>query len=113
MATQARTAKPRLKFRFTRFIIYALLISFSIFYLLPVYLILTTSFKQYVDIDLYRMWDTPPVLFLDSCTNACIFSFDSFYEAWFGSEAVIGMGQAFLNSVVMAIPATIISTLLG
>ena len=104
MATQARTAsKPR--FKFTRFIIYAILISFSVFYLLPVYLILTTSFKQYVDIDLYRMWDAPPLLFLDRCTNGFVFCFDSFYEAWFGSEAVIGMGQAFMNSVIMAVPA--------
>ena len=114
MATKTgTTTKPRFHFRFTRFVVYAILISFSIFYLLPVYLILTTGFKQYVDIDLYRMWDPPPLLSLANCTNAFIFCFDSFYEAWFGSEAVIGMGQAFTNSVIMAVPATIISTALG
>jgi glucose/mannose transport system permease protein len=90
-----------------------LLLSFSVFYILPVYLILITSFKQYVDIDLYRMWELPPLLSLPNCTNAFIFCFDSFYEAWFGSEAVIGMGQAFTNSLILTIPSTILSTILG
>ncbi len=114
MTTRPITAtKPRFRFRLTRLIIYAILISFSVFYILPVYLILITSFKQYVDIDIYHMWDLPPFLTLDNCTNSFIFCFDSFYEAWFGSEAVIGMGQAFTNSVIMTVPATIISTMLG
>ncbi len=107
------TAKPRFHFKFTRLVIYAILLSFSAFYILPVYLILITSFKQYVDIDLYRMWELPPLLSLPNCTNAFIFCFDSFYDAWFGSQAVIGMGTAFYNSLVMAFPATIISTVLG
>ena len=114
MANQtATTPKGRFHFRWTRLIIYAVLILFSLFYILPVYLILLTSFKQYTDIDLYRMWALPPLFNLPNCTNAFIFCFDSFYEAWFGSEAVIGMGTAFMNSVRMAIPATIISTVLG
>ncbi len=114
MATQTvRVAKPRFRFKFSRLIIYLILISFAVFYLLPVYLILITSLKQYVDIDIYRMWDLPPVLILDNCTNGFIFCFDSFYEAWFGSEAIIGMGQAFVNSLKMAIPATLLSTILG
>jgi glucose/mannose transport system permease protein len=92
---------------------YGILILFSFFYILPVYLILITSFKQYTDIDLYSMWEFPPLFQLDACTNPLAFCFDSFYEAWFGSEAVIGMGQAFMNSVFMTIPATIISTILG
>jgi glucose/mannose transport system permease protein len=114
MATQSMTAsKPAPRFRLARLIIYAILILFSVFYVLPVYLILITGFKQYVDIDLYRMWQFPPLLSLEACTNPFIFCFDSFYEAWFGSEAVIGMGQAFNNSLIMTIPATILSTMLG
>jgi glucose/mannose transport system permease protein len=114
MATQAgTTTNPRFQFKLNRLIIYIILISFTVFYLLPVYLIHITGFKQYTDIDLYRMWDLPPLLSLGNCTNTFIFCFDSFYEAWFGSQAVIGMGQAFTNSVVMAVPATIISTVLG
>jgi glucose/mannose transport system permease protein len=120
MATQTMTtaktgvaAKRRSHFKWTRFIIYAILLSFSVFYILPVYLILLTSFKQYADIDLYRMWELPPLVILPECTNPYIFCFDSFYEAWFGSQAVIGMGQAFGNSVIMTIPATVLSTVLG
>ena len=80
MATQTLTPpKPRSHFKWTRLIVYAILIMFSVFYLLPVYLILLTSFKQYVDIDLYRMWELPPLVNLPNCTNAFIFCFDSFY----------------------------------
>ncbi|MEW5956293.1 MAG: carbohydrate ABC transporter permease [Chloroflexota bacterium] len=114
MATQtAGAARPRFRFKFTRFMTYMILLSFTIFYILPVYLILITSFKQYVDIDIYQMWNLPPFITLDSCSRGFILCFDSFYEAWFGSEAVIGMGQAFANSVKMAVPATLLSTLLG
>lgn len=111
--TSQVTAKSHHKFRWTRWLIYALLLVFSIFYILPVYLILITSFKQYSDIDLYRMWEFPPVFNLPQCTNPFLFCFDSFYEAWFGSSAVIGMGTAFMNSVVMTLPATVLSTILG
>ncbi len=106
-------AKPRFRVSLSRVFIYGILISFSVFYIIPVYLIIITSLKQYVDIDIYRMWDLPPVLRLDNCTRGFIFCGDSFYEAWFGSEAVIGMGQAFANSVAMALPATLLSTMLG
>lgn len=114
MATQtAPPEKSRSPFKWTRLLIYAVLLAAAAFYLLPVYLILLTSFKQYTDIDLYRMWEPPPLFNLPDCTNAFIFCFDSFYEAWFGSPAVIGMGQAFINSVITTVPSTVISTLLG
>jgi len=106
--------KSRIRFRPTRIFVYATLIVFAIFYTIPVYLILITSFKQYSDINLYRMWEFPAFLQLDNCTNAFIFCFDSFYEAWFGGPSMIfGMQQAFLNSMMLTIPATIISTILG
>ncbi len=114
MATpSAAPSRRRRHFRWSRFFIYAVLIVFSVFYVLPVYMILITSFKQYTDIDLYRMWELPPVWNLPNCTHPFIVCFDSFYEAWFGSQAVIGMGQAFVNSLIITIPATIISTILG
>ena len=114
MSTQSIASKPRFRFRWTRVIIYAILISFSIFYVVPVYLILITSFKQYTDINLYRMWEFPSVLNLGECTNPFIFCFDSFYEAWVGGPSmIIGFNQAFMNSVKMSMPATIISTILG
>lgn len=108
---QASKLRPR--FGLSRVIIYTSLISLTAFYVLPVYLILITSFKQYSDIDLYRMWALPPLLSLANCTNTFVFCFDSFYEAWFGSPSVMGMGQAFTNSMATAIPSTIISTCIG
>ena len=96
--TVAAILKPILKpivrrMGFRRILIYIILLTFSVFYILPVFLILITSFKQYADVDIYRMWDLPPVWQLDNCTNAYIFCFDSFYEAWFSEHAVtIGMG---------------------
>ena len=71
MATPSITApKPRTPFRWTRLLVYLILISFSIFYVLPVYLLLITGFKQYADTDLYRMWELPPLLNLPNCTNS-------------------------------------------
>ncbi len=114
MSSQRLTPpKSRPRLTLPRLAIYAVLLIFAGFYILPVYLILITSFKQYTDINLYTMWNFPPIFTLDNCTNGFIFCFDSFYEAWFGSEAVIGMGQAFYNSVVLTIPATLLSTVLG
>jgi glucose/mannose transport system permease protein len=115
MTTQ-NLAKKLTGFRFkpSRILVYLILILFSLFYILPVYLIIITSLKQYADVNLYRMWELPPVWRLDNCTNAYLFCFDSFYEAWFGGPSVtIGMEQAFFNSVTMTIPATLISTALG
>jgi len=112
MATQSVSApKPQIRFSPARIIIYTILILFSVFYILPVYLIILTGLKQY-NTNLYAMWELPTILASD-CTNPLLFCFDSFYAAWFGSEAVIGMGQAFWNSVTMTVPATIISTILG
>ena len=104
MATHSATsATPRRRrIRAHRLAIYLILIVFAIFYLLPVYLIVITGLKQY-NSNLYAMWDFPPILSFEDCTNPYFFCFDGFYAAWFGSEAVIGMGQAFTNSLFMTI----------
>ena len=112
MANQTITKPRQRRFNAGRLAIYLILIVIAFFYILPVYLIIITGLKQY-NSNLYAMWDLPPILSLEDCTNPYFFCFDGFYAAWFGSEAVIGMGQAFTNSVIMAVPATIISTALG
>jgi glucose/mannose transport system permease protein len=98
-------ARIQARLRPGRVVIYLVLLSFAVFYLLPVYLIAITSFKQYTDI--------PPLLSLEDCTNPALFCFDSFYRAWFGTESIIGMGQAFTNSMAVVVPATMISACLG
>lgn len=94
MTTQA-VARRRL--RPGRIAIYLLMIAFAIFYLLPVYLLLITGMKSFAEVSLSRMWDWPSRI-----------SFESFSVAWRDY-----LGNAFVNSLKLVIPATILSCLLG
>jgi len=99
----ARTSQPA-PFRWNRVLIYAFLIIAAAFYLLPVYVLVVTGMKSFQEVSLARMWDLPSGL-----------HFDSFAKAWFGnsSEGIRGLGENFLNSVYLAVPATILSAMLG
>ena len=106
MTTQTRelrrSKKPPL--RWQRVALYAVLVAFAIFYLMPVYVLIATGLKSFAEANLYRMWDLPKGL-----------HFDSYVKAWFGSEAegFRGLNVNFMNSVYLTIPATIISALWG
>jgi glucose/mannose transport system permease protein len=80
----------------TRPLLYAVMIVFAAFYLLPVFLLLITSLKSFDEVSLNRMWDLPRGL-----------NFASFARAW---EV---MGGSFRNSFRLVIPATVISCVLG
>jgi glucose/mannose transport system permease protein len=90
--------------RWNRILIYAILIIAAAFYLLPVYVLVVTGMKSFQEVSLARMWDLPSGLHLDS-----------FAKAWFGksSEGIRGLSGNFMNSVYLAVPATIISAALG
>ena len=90
--------------RWNRVLIYALLIIAAAFYLLPVYVLVVTGMKSFQEVSLARMWDLPSGLHLDS-----------FAKAWFGksSEGIRGLGENFMNSVYLAVPATLLSAALG
>jgi len=90
--------------RWNRVLIYALLIIAAAFYLLPVYVLVVTGMKRFQEVSLARMWDLPSGL-----------HFDSFAKAWFGksSEGIRGLGENFMNSVYLAVPATLLSAALG
>jgi glucose/mannose transport system permease protein len=79
-----------------RYLLYAILILFAIWYLTPVYVLLVTGMKDFTEVSLARMWAPPQRL-----------NFASFGEAF---EA---LAPNFLNSVRLAVPATIISAILG
>lgn len=85
-------------------VMYAVLIGLAVLYLLPVYVLVVTSMKSFAEVNLYRMWDWP-----------ARFSLDSFVRAWAGSETqgFRGLNHNFWNSVRLAIPATLLSALLG
>ncbi|MFQ5595457.1 MAG: carbohydrate ABC transporter permease [Anaerolineae bacterium] len=87
-----------------RALLYLVLIAFAVAYLMPVYLLVITGMKSFAEVSLYRMWDLPSGL-----------HFDSFVKAWLGSEqeGFRGLGVNFLNSVYLAVPATILSAMLG
>jgi len=76
-------------------LLYIVLILFSFFFLIPVYVMLVTSVKPLDEVNLADMWSLPSAL-----------DFSSYSEA-FGKLA-----PNLLNSFYLVIPATIISALL-
>jgi glucose/mannose transport system permease protein len=87
---------PVRRLRPVRLAMYAVMVGFALFYLLPVYLMFITGMKSFEEVNISRMWDLPSGL-----------RFDSFMAAWKTLE------RSFLNSFQMVIPATIVSSLLG
>ncbi|ABU57269.1 carbohydrate ABC transporter permease [Roseiflexus castenholzii] len=102
MSSIATPAFGRRRLRWSRLVIYGVMTTFLLFFLLPVYLLLITSFKSFDQVSLSRMWDLPTS-----------FSLESFNRAWNGGEGVIGMRGSFWNSVQLVVPATVISCILG
>lgn len=98
-ATMPRT---RVRIDFWRIVLYAIAILFAAYYLLPILLLVLTGLKSYQEVNLYEMWALPHT-----------FSLQSFQDAWFGSPAVQGLSQNFLNSMYMVVPATVISAFVG
>jgi glucose/mannose transport system permease protein len=93
-----------LKVRWSRVFIYAALVAASVFFLLPVYLLVITGMKSFAEVSLATMWDLPSGI-----------HFDSYARAWFGeaSMGIRGLNSNFMNSVYLAIPATLGSAILG
>ena len=90
---------------FNRIFIYGLLAFFAIVYLMPLFVMLVTSFKTMEEIQNGNMLALPRAP-----------TFDPWIKAW--SEVCsgltcVGMKGYFWNSIKMVVPAVIISTLLG
>src|SRR3954447_15400490 len=87
-----------------RILIYVTLVLFAIFYLMPVYVLLVTGLKSFTEVTLDRMWALPEG-----------FSLDSFRDAWLGNDqtAIPGIARNFWNTILLTVPATIISAILG
>jgi len=92
------------KISLTRLLIYIILALFTIFYIIPMYIMLVTGMKSFSEVGLSTMWNLPRSL-----------NFESFRTAWLGSAegGFRGLSGSFLNSVLLVIPATIISALFG
>lgn len=96
--------KNPLRIRPGRVVIYLILIAASLFYLMPIYVLVVTGLKSYAEVNLATMWSLPSG-----------FHLDSFRQAWFGDASIgmQGLANNFYNSLELAIPATIFSAMLG
>jgi glucose/mannose transport system permease protein len=100
MAAITPTRRP---FSWRRIPVYVLLLIATVFYLMPVYVLLITGFKSQVEsLNIFNMWTPPDII-----------SFHAFTVAWFGAADTVGLQQGFLNSVQLVVPATLISSMIG
>ena len=91
--------------RIGRLLIYLLLILCALYYLAPLYVMLTTSVKTLDEIRAGNLLDFPAQLNLQA-----------WQKAWSGACTGVsceGLAPYFWNSVKMAVPAVLISTLIG
>jgi glucose/mannose transport system permease protein len=79
-----------------RIVLYALLILFAVLFLLPVYMVLVTSFKSIDQVNVTTMWNFPTA-----------FTLESFQRAF--EKLLPNLG----NSIFLVIPATVFSAILG
>jgi glucose/mannose transport system permease protein len=88
-----RQALPK---RFWDYVVLAVLLGFMLFFLMPVYVMVVTGLKEARNVSLSTMWNLPQQ-----------WSGGGFVEAWHRLEPNLG------NSLMLAIPATIISAVWG
>jgi glucose/mannose transport system permease protein len=79
-----------------RYWLYIPLILMTVFYLMPLYVMLVTGFKSFEEVSLQTMWNLPHGIALDNYV-----------------EAFNKLAPHLLNSLMMVIPAAIISSLVG
>jgi glucose/mannose transport system permease protein len=85
--------------------LYALLILFALYYLMPLFVMLTTSLKTLDDIRAGNLLSLPAEI-----------SFDAWIKAWSSACTGVncgGLSRNFWNSVSFVLPAVAISTLIG
>jgi glucose/mannose transport system permease protein len=85
--------------------IYLILVLFALFYLLPLYVMLTNSLKPLSEITGGDMMSLPRAL-----------TFDAWSSAWSTAQVGVsptGLRPYFINSILMVVPAVFISTVLG
>jgi glucose/mannose transport system permease protein len=75
---------------------FALLVVLAVFFLLPVFVMLITGLKPFADVSLARMWELPSGLFFDN------------FQA-----ALQALGPNLMNSIMLSVPAALISSVLG
>ncbi len=91
--------------RLTRALIYAALILFAVFYLLPLYVMVVNSLKPLEEIRQGGMLNLPKV-----------WTIEPWLSAWSTAQIGVqptGLRPFFINSILMVVPAVAISTVIG
>ena len=91
--------------RLTRALIYSALILFAIYYLLPLYVMLVNSLKPLEEIRQGGMLNLPKV-----------WTIEPWLQAWSTAQIGVeptGLKPFFINSILMVVPAVVISTIIG
>jgi glucose/mannose transport system permease protein len=98
MAPLSAGKRPAAALTLTRVLTYAFLVIAAIWFLLPVWVLLMTSIKGFEEVQVDRMWFLPrnPTL-------------QAYVRAW--NEG--GIGDGFVNSFIITVPAALISSLMG
>ena len=91
-----RAVAGRRPFRVSRLVTYALLLVVGVFYLLPIYVIVATALKSFVEVSHTTPWQLPTAPSLASFV-----------------DALGTLSPSFINSILLVVPATILSALLG
>ena len=91
-----RAVAGRRAFRVSRLVTYALLLVVAVFYLLPIYVIVATALKSFIEVSHTTPWQLP--------TAPSLASF---------ADALSTLSPSFINSILLVAPATILSALLG
>ncbi|MCL1922528.1 MAG: carbohydrate ABC transporter permease [Propionibacteriaceae bacterium] len=89
-------------FDWGRLVRYLFLLLGLAFVLMPVYVLVITSFKEVGDAGPSRAWAFPEV-----------WSLGGWIRAWTGSNAMPAIGKALLRTLFMVVPAALISSFLG
>ena len=95
MSVAAATA-DRARRNWLRYLLYLLLVVIAVFYLLPIYVIVVTSLKSFAEVSHTTPWQVPSAPTLQPYLDA----FDK-------------LAPSFINSVLLVVPATLMSALLG
>jgi glucose/mannose transport system permease protein len=76
--------------------IYLVLAAFAAFYLMPFYVMIITGLKPFADVNVTRMWELPRGIYFEGIT-----------DAW------VRVAPNFWNSVIITVPAALISSFIG
>jgi len=96
MSVLLASPRPATRWRPSTAVAYVLLIALAVFYLLPMFAIVVTSLKSFNEVSRSTLWELPKAPTLEA----------------FGSSFDV-LAPSFFNSVLLVVPATVLSALLG